>query len=242
VSPKKSTKPLPPRRSPGGVRSLALRLVLLVAWPGLLFGQSRFELQLSNPAVAVFSLALPGPGRAAFFQNTRDVVLIGLQHSSITLIANDGNRQLVSLWPGDARFLPRNQFKSLFNENTNVFTGVVVEIKARPSDPQSCGCGAEVEKIVCGCASRPLPGLWAFATDAVTLAGTTLQTNEVWKGSAKRGDTLLVAITSAQLQEDTAAATRRLDLIPGQAEWIAGGLHQFRNLGKRPARFVTIEF
>jgi hypothetical protein len=152
--------------------------------------QAEFELTLFNPSVAVFSAALPAHARGTLFQNTRDVILIGLSGPELTLFRSAGEHETFSASAGNVRLLPRNAVKSIANETGEAPRVVIVQLKSAVG--ATCGCSSEIEQAICGCSSRRLPGLWAFAAGSVTLAGTSLTAAQPFWGSAPRGNTLLV--------------------------------------------------
>jgi hypothetical protein len=59
---------------------------------------------------------------------------------------------------------------------------------------------------------------------------------------------LLVAVTDLDLQDEAKGAVEAESYSPairlkaGDAAWVAGGHHQFKNVGSTQARFVTLEF
>ncbi len=83
---------------------------------------------------------------------------------------------------------------------------------------------------------------------AVTLAGTELGPDERFRAAAPRDDMLMVAITDIDLTDDVenAAPDQAGDLAirlkAGQAIWVRGGRHRFKNVSAEAARFVTFEF
>jgi hypothetical protein len=196
------------------------------------------ELALSNAWTAVFDLVLPDGAETALFQNTHDVILIGLQESRLSLVTAAGERQPIELGAGDVRWLPRHRFKSLVNRSGEQARAVAVEIKSRLGGA-SCECSGAVERVVCGCERRRLPGLWALATGTVTVAGTTLTSDRPSWGPGTRNNTLLVAITPLRLEQAPSAI---IELRSGEAYWLPQGTHRLRNAGRPPARFVTVEF
>jgi hypothetical protein len=129
--------------------------------------------------------------------------------------------------------------KSIANETGEAARVVIVQLKSAVG--ATCGCSSEIEQAICGCSSRRLPGLWAFAAGSVTLAGTSLTAAQPFWGSAPRGNTLLVAITSVRLQKASGTGPN-IGLKPGGAQWIPQGRHEWRLSGATPARFITVEF
>jgi hypothetical protein len=186
----------------------------------------------------VFDLVLPDGAESALFQNTHDVILIGLQESRLSLVTASGERHPIELGAGDVRWLARHRFKSLVNRSGEQARAVAVEIKSSLGGA-SCECSGAVERVVCGCERRRLPGLWALATGTVTVAGTMLTSDRPSWGPATRNNTLLVAITPLRLEQ---APSGIIELRSGEAYWLSQGTHRLRNAGSRPARFVTVEF
>lgn len=249
--PKKVTKPRPRRRA--AARAIALLMLLAGGAVGALRGRAQSpslgnyirqtpaataELALSNAWTAVFDLLLPDGAETALFQNTHDVILIGLQESRLGLVTASGERQPIELGAGDVRWLPRHRFKSLVNRGGEQSRAVAVEIKSGASGA-SCECAGAVERVVCGCERGRLPGLWALSTGTVTLAGTTLTSERPLWGPGTRNNTLLVAITPLRLEQ---APTAMIELRSGEAYWLPQGTHRLKDAGRRPARFVTVEF
>jgi hypothetical protein len=196
------------------------------------------ELALSNAWTAVFDLVLPDGAETALFQNTHDVILIGLQESRLGLVTASGERQPIDLGAGDVRWLPRHRFKSLVNRGGEQARAVAVEIKSGLGGA-SCECAGAVERVACGCERGRLPGLWALATGTVTIAGTTLTRDRPSWGPGTRNNTLLVAITPLRLEQAPRAV---IELRSGEAYWLPQGTHRLQNAGRPPARFVTVEF
>jgi hypothetical protein len=202
--------------------------------------QARYRTVLDNDFVAVFVLELPAHFHAASYQNARDVLWIGLNDATVTFLDSDRKETAVQFRPGDIRFFPSFATQSVVNQNSATFRGVLVALKARAASG-SCGCGSSVEKAVCGCPDAAfLPRLWAVAVRNLTIAGTTLGPGQRFAKAVPRGNTLLVAVTKVNLEDETAAAAIQLE--PGQARWLPAGAHRLKNLADRDARFVTVEF
>ena len=220
-------------------------------WLGLLLGaialwaqpapEARFTSVLDNPQAAVYSLELPARSRAVVFQGTHDVIWLALNDATIAFSGHDRSTS-AELKRGDVRFFSAFQLASLSNAGAVTAKGVLVELKVR-GDMPACGCGAAIERSVCGCAGGAhLPALWALGFGKITLGGTTLDARESFLGSSYRDDMLLVAVTDVDLKDDAAAQPAEIRLASGEALWVPAGSHQFRNLASGKARFVTVEF
>ena len=208
---------------------------------------ARFDGLLDNQYVRVSRLELPPPSRASVYQDVNDVVWIAVNTGTLTFFAQDQQSKKINFAPGDVRIFRRNQIVSVANGSDAAANGdvsqlsVIVQLKQPGLIYGGCGCDTQVETSVCGCVGAAhLPELWAVGLGKVTLAGTTLQPAQVFGGSAPRGDTLLVAISSLELSE--AGGGSSLRLAAGEAAWIRAGLHRFVNQSTSPVHFVTVEF
>jgi hypothetical protein len=80
----------------------------------------------------------------------------------------------------------------------------------------------------------------------VTLAGTSLAPDEAFRAAAVRDDMLLIAIGETDLQDEAGSGSEMMrstmHLKSGDAVWIKGGRHRFKNIGNGTAKFVTFEF
>jgi hypothetical protein len=234
--------------TPIGARPVRWRL-LPVCMVFLLFAPPRepalgtFNLLLANHIVEVSALDLPPASHVRLRQNIYDVVVIALEDSTLTLAPPEGEGKDVQLNGGEVRVLRSFRVKELANNSGVNSRFVVVALKSHGVEPGECGCSGEVERAICGCSSRHLPPLWALSIGGSTLAGVALQPGEKFAGASYRDDSLLVAVSRVQLQDEQASgADARLALQPGEVKWLNHGRRQFRNIGLSPARFVTIEF
>jgi hypothetical protein len=216
---------------------LAAAVALLAQTPT----EARFNSVFENSQVAVYSIELPARARAAAFQGTHDVIWLALNDAAVTFSGRERS-DTAEMRTGDARFFPEFRLATVSNTESPTAKGVLIAIKARGAVP-SCGCGAGVERAVCGCAGGAhLPALWALGFGKITLGGTMLNAGQAFLGSSYRDDMLLVAVTDLDLQDDAAVQPSPIHLAAGEARWFPAAAHQFRNVGSRPARFVTVEF
>jgi hypothetical protein len=224
-------------------RMLAVCLMFLLFAPPREPGLGTFNLLLANHIVEVSALNLPAASHVRLRQNIYDVVVIALDDSTLTLAPPEGEGKEVQLDRGEVRVLRSFQVKELANNSGVESRFIVVALKSHGVEPGECGCSGEVERAVCGCSSRHLPQLWALSIGGSTLAGVALEPGEKFAGASYRDDSLLVAVSSVQLQDEQAKGSEaRLGLQPGEVKWLSHGRRQFRNIGANKARFITIEF
>jgi len=214
-------------------------------------GQSssqRYQSVFENDVVAVYRLDLPVNGSVSTFESTHDTFWLSLDDANVTFSVQRG-RSAVEFRSGDTRFFPSFETKSVSNNGKTQFRGVVVVLKPRVLSSSECECTGNTGKAVCGCmGAGHLESLWAFNMGAVTLAGTELGPDERFRAAAQRDDMLMVAVTDIDLTDDVEnpapdqVESSAIRLKAGQAVWIRGGRHRFKNVSVEAARFVTFEF
>ena len=89
--------------------------------------------------------------------------------------------------------------------------------------------------------------MWAVGIGSIVVGGTVLAPRQSFESAGERGDTLLVALSPLTLADDArsaspGAARTAINLRPGEARWLAAGLHKLHSTGSTPARYVTLEF
>jgi hypothetical protein len=227
-------------------------LILLLAFLGIAFAESSaqtsYQSRFENDVVAVYELDLSPHASASTLQAAHDSFWVSLTSSAVTF-AGQQDKNVTQFAPGDVRFFPSFETKLITDTGITEFRGVLVALKPRALTSDGCECTGNTGKTLCGCrGAGHLESLWAFSLGNVTLAGTTLAAGEGFRAAAPRDDMLLVAITDLQLQDQARAVAGDRGEVPilrlkvGEAAWIAGGRHQFRNVGSSTAKFVTFEF
>jgi hypothetical protein len=222
-------------------------LVLLLISDGLAqSGAQKYESVFENDVVAVYRLELSAEASIAPVQSSRDSFWVALNDSAVTFSLQQGSAP-AQLQAGDVRFFPSFATKLLINSGTALFRGVLIVLKPRALISGDCECTGNTAKAVCGCkGAGHLESLWALNMGSVTLAGTQLSAGEAFRAAAQRDDMLLVAITEIDLEDAVATEAdpmnRLVHLKAGDATWIKGGSHRFKNVGSAPAKFVTFEF
>jgi hypothetical protein len=207
----------------------------------------RYQTKFENDVVAVYELNLAAHASTSTFQSAHDTFWLSLTDSTVSF-SHQQSKTDVRWQPGDTRFFPSFETNLLTNTGITEFRGVMVALKPRGLISGACDCAGNTSKTICGCkGATRLDPLWALSLGEVTLAGTSLAAGESFRAAALRDDMLLVAITDvdladlgAQDSESSPLPVRRLK--SGDALWINGGRHQFKNVGSETARFVTFEF
>ena len=225
-----------------------LLLALLSATTAQRVPPQVFETSFSNNVVSVLAVNLPAHASATPLEASHDSFWISLNTASVAFTRQQ-DKVTVQFEPGDVHFFSSFETKLLTNNGADDFHGVLVALKPRALITSGCECESRSGKSVCGCkGGGHLDSLWALALGEVTLAGTSLRSGEGFRAAATRDDMLLVAITDLDLDDEIDARNSNstpkaaLQLKAGNAAWIPGGRHQFKNSGGSIARFVTFEF
>ena len=210
-----------------------------------------YEPTFHNRYVSVFSLELPSLRQAPTHQAPDDLVWIALDTSRIEVKHSDGVVQELYLRNGDVRLFRRWDVVSVTNLSTEPIHSVVVDLRLTGLISGGCTCTAGVEKSICGCNTAHLPEFWAEVIGNLTMAGATLGPEQTFSAETNRDDTLLVTLTPAHLQhqfilgeqsEWVLTQPREENLKPGEVIWMPRGKHRLRNIGRRKARYITVEF
>jgi hypothetical protein len=211
-----------------------------------------YRLVLHNEYVQVFDLRLRPEEQAPLHDNIYDLFWIALDNGILQWDSREGSSKELRLEAGDARLFLSHEINSLRNKTAGPVHSVVVELRRQRFATGSCPCSSDVARAVCGCAPAPrLPSLWALAIQGTTFAETTLESGQSLNELHHRDNTLLVAIRLTQLQHEVNVrnswqavhpGSARIELAPGDVEWLPEGKHRLTNVGDKEARFITIEF
>lgn len=210
----------------------------------------RYESKFENDLVSVFALQLAPGGSAPAFESDRDTIWLAISDGAVRFTRPQQGANKIGFQSGDARFFPSFEIKQVSNAGDSDFRADVVVLKRRALVPHGCECVGNTANAICGCSGGGhLDSLWAFNLGELTLAGTSLAAGEGFRAAPLRDDMLLVAVTDIELQDEAAEQTASgnsqsptLSAKAGDAVWVKGGRHQFKNASSQTARFVTIEF
>jgi hypothetical protein len=229
------------------IRGAALLLLLLsFSAVAQTVSQAKYESTFDNDIVSVYKLDLPSRSSVSAFQSGHDSFWLSLTGATVRFSRQQGS-VVAEFKPGDARYFPSFETKLLTNIGNTEFRAVMVTLKPRALVSNGCECTGNTGKTICGCKDAShLESLWAFSMGDVTLAGTSLAPDEAFRAAAVRDDMLLIAIGDIELRDEGGSGSEMMPtsmhLKSGDAVWIKGGRHRFRNIGSGTAKFVTLEF
>lgn len=229
------------------IRSAAVLLLLLSSSAvAQTLAQAKYESTFDNDIVSVYKLDLPSRGSVSAFQSGHDSFWLSLTDATVRFSRQQGSVE-AAFKPGDARYFSSFETKLLTNIGDTEFRAVMVTLKPRALVSSGCECTGSTGKTICGCKDAShLESLWAFSMGNVTLAGTSLAPDEAFRAAAVRDDMLLIAIGETDLQDEAGSGSEMMrstmHLKSGDAVWIKGGRHRFKNIGNGTAKFVTFEF
>jgi hypothetical protein len=208
--------------------------------------QPKYQTTFDNDVVSVYNLDLSPRGSVSAFQSGHDSFWLSLTDATIRFSRQQGSVE-AEFKPGDARYFPSFETKLVTNIGDTEFRAVMVTLKPRALVSSGCECTGSTGKTICGCKDAShLESLWAFSMGDVTLAGTLLAPDEAFRAAVVRDDMLLIAIDDIDLQDETGSRSEMMPslmrLKSGDAVWIKGGRHRFKNIGSGAAKFVTFEF
>jgi hypothetical protein len=208
--------------------------------------QPKYQSTFDNDVVSVYKLDLSPRGSVSAFQSGHDSFWLSLTDATVRFSRQQGSVE-AEFKPGDARYFPSFETKLLTNIGNTEFRAIMVTLKPRALVSSGCECTGNTGKTICGCKDAShLESLWAFSMGDVTLAGTLLAPDEAFRAAAVRDDMLLIAIGDIDLQDETGSRSEMMPnsmrLKSGDAVWIKGGRHRFKNIGSGAAKFVTFEF
>jgi len=142
---------------------------------------------------------------------------------------------------GDARFTPGNFAHVARNLSDQPFRNVTIELMQDEELRQtpSHWAGENGERTFPGGRSKIL-----FVKDGVRVSEVSLEPGATLPSHHYDGPHLLVAVTDLNVRSDVVGVGPMPgNFKSGDVKWLPGGYtHTLTNVGKRPARFVTVEF
>jgi hypothetical protein len=192
------------------------------------------HLVLENEYVRVFQVELMHPHR-------HDYVLVTLGDAHISNEVEGKPPVDVKFTDGDTRFTPGNFAHVVKDLSDQPFRNVTIELmqdeklRQTPSHwPEESG-----EKIFPGGRSKIL-----FVKDGVRVSEINLEPGATVPSRHYDGPHLLVAATDLDIRSDVEGSGPMPGKFKaGDVKWLPGGYtHTLTNVGKNPARFVTVEF
>jgi quercetin dioxygenase-like cupin family protein len=196
---------------------------------------------LENEFIRVFKVEVAPHASTLMHRHPHDYLFVTLGDAHI---ANDVEGKPpgdLNLSDGETRFVPGNFAHVAKNLSDQPFRNVTIELlqddklRQTPSHwPEESG-----EKTFPGGRSKIL-----LVKDGVRVSEVNLEPGAVVPSHHHDGPHLLVAITDLDIRSDVEGMSPMPGKFKsGDVKWLPGGYtHTLTNVGKNPARFVTVEF
>jgi oxalate decarboxylase/phosphoglucose isomerase-like protein (cupin superfamily) len=233
-------------------RHILLGLVLLTA-QGLapeveITAEPHHHLTFENKSVRVFNVDVPPHADTLMHWHRHDYIYVTLGDSQVVNAVKDKPPATVKLQDGETRFSPAPFAHIARNLSDQPFRNVTIEILEDATLRSSTPHWDEDRAldILQGGTKQIL-----FVKDAIRVSEFELQPGAVVPMQHQAGPYLLVAVTDLNLRDDNVRDNEKtlvpgaftLDLGSGGQTWLPSkSLHSITNVGKNPAKFVTLEF
>ncbi len=199
------------------------------------------HLAIQNEYVRAFKVEVAPQASTLMHQHRHDYVFVTLGDAHISNEVEGKPPADVKLADGDTRFAAGNFAHIAKNLSDQPFRNVTIELmqdeklRQTPSHwPEDSG-----EKTFAGGRSKIL-----FVKDGVRVSEVNLEPGAVVPSHHHNGPHLLVALSDLDLRSDVEGVGPLPGKFkPGDVKWVPGGFtHTLTNVGKSPARLVTVEF
>jgi quercetin dioxygenase-like cupin family protein len=199
------------------------------------------HLAIENEYVRAFKVEVAPQASTLMHQHRHDYVFVTLGDAHISNEVEGKPPADVKLADGDTRFAAGNFAHIAKNLSDQPFRNVTIELmqdeklRQTPSHwPEESG-----EKTFAGGRSKIL-----FVKDGVRVSEVNLEPGAVVPSHHHNGPHLLVALSDLDLRSDVEGVGPMPGKFkPGDVKWVPGGFtHTLTNVGKSPARLVTVEF
>jgi len=197
------------------------------------------HLVLENEYIRVFKVEVAPHSSTLMHRHRHDYVFVTLGDARVS---NGGKPPVdIKLSDGETRFVPGNFAHIAKNLSDQPFRNVTIELlqdeklRQTPSHwPEESG-----EKTFPGGRITTL-----FVKDGVRVSEINLEPGAVVPSHHHDGSHLLVAVTDLDIRSDVEGTGPMPGKFKsGDVKWLPGGYtHTLTNVGKTPARFVTVEF
>jgi quercetin dioxygenase-like cupin family protein len=199
------------------------------------------HLAVENEYLRVFKVEVAPRASTLMHRHRHDYVYVTLGDAHVSNEVEGKPPVDVKLADGDTRFAAGNFAHIARNLSGQPFRNVTIELlqdekfrQMRSHWPEESG-----EKTFPGGRSKIL-----FVKDGVRVSEVDLEPGAVVPSHHHDGPHLLVAVTDLDVQSDVEGAGPMPGKFhAGDVKWLPGGYtHTLTNVGKSPARFVTVEF
>ncbi|HKB99144.1 MAG TPA: hypothetical protein VKD23_10185 [Terriglobales bacterium] len=196
---------------------------------------------LENEFIRVFKVEVVPHASTLMHRHRHDYVFVTLGDAHVSNEVEGKPPADLKFADGETHFVPGNFAHVARNLSDQPFCNVTIELmqdeklRQTPSRwPEESG-----EKTFPGGQSKIL-----FVRDGVRVSEVNLESGAIVPSHHHDGPHLLVAVTDLDIRSDVEG----MGPMPGQfksgdVKWLPGGYsHTLTNVGKSPARFVTVEF
>ena len=197
---------------------------------------------LENEFIRVFKVEVAPHASTLIHRHRHDYIFVALGDAHVSNEVVGKAPSDLKMSDGDTGFVPGNFAHAARNVGDTPFRNVTIELlqdeKLRQT-PSRWGSAPSGEKTFPGGRSRTL-----FVKDGVRVSEVNLEAGAVVPSHHHDGPHLMVALTDLEVRSDVdGMGPMPGHFKAGDIKWLPGGYtHTLTNVGKNPARLVTVEF
>jgi len=224
-------------------------MLLLLSFPVLAVAQTAVpvdrepghHLALDNKYTRVFQVEVPPHQSTLLHQHDRDYLFVVIGPAAIENDVQDKPPVHVKFQDGEARFVKGGFAHVAKNEGDTPFRNVTIEVKKKSAEsaaPKQPERGVNV-----GMSGGLSDVLWD--NDTTRASDVQINPGGMMEKTEHKLPYLTVAVTDLDLRNDVAGRKQpeMIRLKPGDFSWSGPGTsNMLMNEGKKPARFIVIEF
>jgi quercetin dioxygenase-like cupin family protein len=238
---------IPVLQSPAMKRALLLVLLLIpflaaqTATEVEITAEPSHRLTLENEYIRVFKVEVAPHASTLMHRHRHDYVFVTLGDAYVYNEVEGKPPVDLRLSDGETRFAPGNFAHVAKNLSDQPFRNVTIELMRDEKLRQTPSHWPE------GSGEKTFPGgriTTLFVKDGVRGSEVNLEPGAIVPSHHHDGPHLLVAVTDLDIRRDVEGmGTMPGKFKSGDVKWLPGGYtHTLTNVGKSPARFVTVEF
>jgi quercetin dioxygenase-like cupin family protein len=226
----------------------ALLLFLLIPFPAAqttteveITSEPSHHLALENGYIRVFKVEVAPHASTIMHRHRHDYVFVALGDARVSNEVQGKSPVDLKLTDGDTRFAAGNFAHIARNVSGHPFRNVTIELMQDEKLRQTPSHWLEES------GEKTFPGgriTTLFVKDGVRVSEVNLEPGAIIPSHHHDGPHLLVAVTDLDIRSDVdGMAPMPGKFKAGDVKWLPGGYtHTLTNVGKSPARFVTVEF
>jgi quercetin dioxygenase-like cupin family protein len=197
------------------------------------------HLAFENPYVRVFKVEAAPHATTLMHRHNHDYIYVVLGAAQITNTVEGKAPVSAKLRDGEVAFAPGPFSHKVTNNADTPFRNITVEVlKPKKDDPAA---SVEARGIEAG---HGVMEETLFIKDGVTAREIMLNPGAMLPAHAHKTPHLVIAVSALELKNSVVGqGVAEARMQPGDIKWVdAGVTNSLMNLGKAPARFVTLEF